>query len=170
MNEQAEKPRSDEEWMQEALQEAQRAALKGEVPVGCIIVKDNVEVVRAHNLRETSQDPTAHAEILALRQASETLGRWRLHDATLYVTLEPCPMCAGALVNARISRLVFGCHDPKAGGCETLFHIGSDERLNHRFEIVSGVKAEESAEMLRSFFRARRKQKPLEKKQASQHK
>ena len=148
---------ADHHWMQEALQEARVAETKGEVPVGCVIVQDEAIIGRGHNLRESSADPTAHAEVIALRDASQTLRQWRLSQATVYVTLEPCPMCAGALINARVKRVVFGCSDPKAGCCGTLYNLGQDSRFNHRYEVTSGVCAEEAAELLRSFFRQRRK-------------
>lgn len=138
--------------MAEALEEADAAAAKGEVPVGCVIVADDAIVARGHNLRETDEDPTAHAEMIALRAAARARGSWRLDDATVYVTLEPCPMCAGALVNARVRRVVWGCDDPKAGAVRTLFSIGQNARLNHRFEIVAGVRQAECAERLRAFF------------------
>jgi tRNA(adenine34) deaminase len=144
---------SDEEWMRVALAEADSAAAQGEVPVGCVIVgKDGVELARAHNLRESLADPTAHAEMLAIRQASARLRTWRLEGTTLYATLEPCVMCAGALVHARVERLVYGCDDPKAGAVGTLFSIGLDPRLNHRFEVSAGVLAPECAHRLSAFF------------------
>ena len=149
----------DHIWMEEALVEARKAEQRGEVPVGAIVVYDGSIVGRGYNLRETSHDPTAHAEILALRDASQNLQRWRLLGCTLYVTLEPCPMCAGALVNARIDRLVFGASDPKAGSCGSLYDIPKDERLNHRLEVVSGVRADEASHQLRSFFKERRSRK-----------
>ena len=144
--------------MREAIAEARLALAKDEVPIGCVIVHDPTSQVigRGHNQRETLRDPTAHAELLAMRQAGEWLGHWRLIDCTLYVTLEPCPMCAGGIVNARIPRLIYGADDPKAGAVRTLFQICEDERLNHRVEITPGVLANESAELLRSFFRAQR--------------
>jgi len=149
----------DERWMRVALEEADVAASKGEVPVGCAIVSATGELLATgHNLRETDEDPTAHAEIVAIRTAAQKLGTWRLEDTTLYVTLEPCVMCAGAMVNARVGRLVYGAADPKAGACTTLFTIGTDTRLNHRFPIVSGVLAEECADRLRRFFAALRAQ------------
>ena len=149
----------DEHWMRLALAEADAAAAKGEVPVGCVIVsRDGTLLAQGHNLRETDEDPTAHAEIVAVRAAAQKLGTWRLEDTTLYVTLEPCVMCAGALVNARVGRVVYGADDPKAGACTTLFTIGQDPRLNHRFTIVKGVLAAESAERLRAFFAALRAQ------------
>jgi tRNA(adenine34) deaminase len=139
-----------------ALREAARAFDEGEVPVGAVVVAGGRVVGKAHNQRETLRDPTAHAEILALTQAAEALGSWRLSGATMYVTLEPCPMCAGALVNARIGRLVFGAKDPKAGAVGSLYDIVRDGRLNHRAPVVEGVRADECAEILRAFFRARR--------------
>lgn len=149
---------SDEDWMRIALTEADRAALLGEVPVGCVLVRGGAPLALAHNLRETKQDPSAHAEMEAIRSASRALGSWRLDEVTAYVTLEPCAMCAGALVLARVKRVVWGCHDPKGGAVETLFGIGRTERLNHRFETSSGVLAEACAERLRSFFAALRMQ------------
>lgn len=144
---------TDEEWMREALRLADRAAAEGEVPVGSLIVtSDGRRIGEGYNVRETDQDPTAHAEMIAIRAAARTLGSWRLEKTTLYVTLEPCPMCAGALVHARVARVVWGCDDPKGGACKTLFTIGADTRLNHRFEMVPGVLADECAERLRRFF------------------
>ena len=142
-----------ETWMRVALTEADAAAQKGEVPVGAVLVDAaGEELARGHNLRESLQDPTAHAEMLAVRAATRRLGSWRLNGATLYVTLEPCAMCAGALVLARVSRVVYGCDDPKGGAVATLFSIGRDARLNHRFELVPGVLAEDCASRLRQFF------------------
>ncbi|HXI55387.1 MAG TPA: tRNA adenosine(34) deaminase TadA [Polyangia bacterium] len=138
--------------MRRALGAAEEAAGRGEVPVGAVVVLDNQIVSVAHNERETGSDPTAHAEILALRRAAAGLGSWRLCNADLYVTMEPCPMCAGALVNARIRRLYFGCDDPKAGAVRTLYQLLDDRRLNHRVEVVPGVLAAEGAALLRSFF------------------
>lgn len=147
----------DEAWMREALAEADAAADKGEVPVGCVLVSaDGVVVARGHNLRETLSDPTAHAEMVALREAARVRTSWRLDDLTAYVTLEPCPMCAGALVNARVKRVVYGCDDPKAGAVRSLFTIGRDERLNHRFELEGGVLAIDCADRLKRFFAALR--------------
>lgn len=144
---------SDHEYMELALQEAEAAALAGDVPVGAVIVSDEgVELARGRNLREIDGDPTAHAEIVALRAAAQKLGHWRV-EATLFVTLEPCLMCAGALVNARIRRVVFGASDPKAGALGSLYQIDHDARLNHRFEVSSGVLAQESVALLQSFFR-----------------
>jgi tRNA(adenine34) deaminase len=139
--------------MQVALTEADAAAAVGEVPVGCVIVDAHGrELARGRNAREGLTDPTAHAEMIAIREGAARSLSWRLDGATAYVTLEPCAMCAGALVLARVARVVFGCRDPKGGAIESMFGIGIDARLNHRFEIVSGVLADESAERLRRFF------------------
>ena len=139
--------------MREALREADLATLHGDVPVGCVILDaTGAELARDHNRREERADPTAHAELLALRSAAAKLGQWRLEGATLFVTLEPCAMCAGALVNARVRRVVFGASDPKAGALESLFEIGRDSRLNHRFQVVPGVLASDGAERLKAFF------------------
>ena len=145
-------------WMLEALDLARAAAAGGEVPIGCVVVHDPTGrvIARGANRRVTDHDPTAHAEIVALRQAGQALGHWRLLDCTLYVTLEPCPMCAGALVNARVPRLVYGCDDPKAGAVRTLYQMCEDGRLNHRVDVTGGVLAAEGAELLREFFRAQR--------------
>ena len=152
-------PLQDETLMQKALAEADAAGAKGEVPVGCVIV-DGDGIVRGtgHNLRESLRDPTAHAEMVAIREASANTGSWRLEKMTAYVTLEPCAMCAGALVHARVARVVYGCTDPKAGAVHTLFSIGLDPRLNHQFETTAGVLADECAERLRTFFAALRAQ------------
>ena len=147
-------------WMREALIEAQAARALGEVPIGCVIVHDPTGVIvgRGHNRRETDHDPTAHAEIIAMRSAGAAIGHWRLLDSTLYVTLEPCAMCAGAMVNARIPRVVYGCGDPKAGAVRSLFQLCEDSRLNHRLDVREGVLAEECSEILREFFREQRAQ------------
>jgi tRNA(adenine34) deaminase len=142
----------DVRWMGEALAEAREAERAGEVPIGCVLVQGGRIVARAHNLRERAQDPTAHAVVIALRSAAARLRTWRLSGVTAYVTLEPCPMCAGALVNARVDRVVYGARDPKAGATETLYTIGRDPRLNHRFETTSGVLGEECGTMLSRFF------------------
>lgn len=143
----------DRALMLEALAEADAAAAVGDVPVGAVVVDaGGVIVGRGRNRRELDQDPTAHAEVDALRAAARLLGHWRLEGATVYVTLEPCPMCAGALVNARVARLVYGCPDPKAGAVDTLFSIGRDLRLNHRFLVTAGVLADDCAAQLRAFF------------------
>jgi tRNA(adenine34) deaminase len=149
----------DECWMRIALAEAELAAEHGDVPVGAVVVgADGTELSRARNLRERDGDPTAHAELVAVRAAAKIAGHWRLSGATLFVTLEPCAMCAGALVNARVSRVVYGAADPKAGALVSLFSIGSDARLNHRFDVVGGVLSGESVELLRNFFAALRAQ------------
>ena len=142
--------------MREALEEAAQAAEVGEVPVGAVVVHRGQVIARAHNRRELDQDPTAHAEILALRDAAEQLGAWRLEGCTLYVTLEPCFMCAGAVVNGRVERLVFGASDPKAGAVGSLADVPGDQRLNHRPEVRGGVLAEPCGQILRDFFAARR--------------
>lgn len=142
--------------MREALKEAGLAAGEGEVPVGCVIVHEGRVVGRAHNQRERLNDPTAHAEMIAVTQAAAALESWRLTGCTVYVTIEPCPMCAGALVLARVPRLVFGATDEKAGACGTLYDITTDDRLNHRIEVTGGVLADEAAGLLRDFFRQRR--------------
>jgi tRNA(adenine34) deaminase len=144
---------TDEEWMREALAEADAASGRGEVPVGCVIVgADGDELARGHNQREGLTDPTAHAEMIAIRAASRRLGSWRLEGATCFATLEPCAMCAGALVHARVARVVYGCDDPKGGALVTLFAIGQDTRLNHRFAVERGVLGDECAARLRAFF------------------
>jgi tRNA(adenine34) deaminase len=147
---------TDEKYMRVAIAEARAALEHEDVPIGAVIVRDGVVIARAHNQRELLKDSTAHAEIIALTQASAAVGAWRLTACTAYVTLEPCVMCAGAFVLARIGRLVYGAMDPKAGACESLYRITEDERLNHRVPVVSGVLAEECGELLREFFRARR--------------
>jgi tRNA(adenine34) deaminase len=148
----------DLELMREAMREADRASARGEVPVGAVAVHEGRIVGRGHNLRETSLDPCAHAELIAMRAAAAYLGSWRLVGVTLYVTLEPCPMCAGAIVNARVPRVVYGAADPKAGAVRTLYTLLEDGRLNHRAEVVPGVLADACADQLRAFF-ARIRQK-----------
>jgi tRNA(adenine34) deaminase len=142
----------DRLWMTEALVEARRAAAIGEVPIGAVVVREGGAIGRGYNRREIDGDPLAHAEILAIRQAAAAMGGWRLTGCTMYVTLEPCPMCAGALVASRIERLVYGAADPKAGYCGSLGNIVQDPRLNHRLEVTAGVLEGESAELLRGFF------------------
>jgi tRNA(adenine34) deaminase len=150
-------PSSDDPWMSLALEEARSALEHQDVPIGCVIVSSQGQLLgRAHNRREIDRDPTAHAEILALRQAAARVGRWRLDGVSVYVTLEPCAMCAGALVNARIARLVYGASDPKAGAVSSLFNLGTDPRLNHRFEVQGGLLAGACASELGRFFAARR--------------
>jgi len=145
-----------EQWMDVALEEARAALEHEDVPVGAVIVRDGQLLARAHNRREVDQDPTAHAELAAIRQAANELGSWRLEGCTLYVTLEPCTMCAGAIVLARIPTVVFGAEDPKAGAAGALWDVLDDPRLNHRCEVVRGVGAEQAGDLLRAFFRARR--------------
>ena len=147
----------DEGWMRLALEEASRAYEEGEVPIGAVVTCNGKLVAAAHNRRESDADPAAHAEFLAMELAARTLERWRLTGCTVYVTLEPCLMCAGLMVNSRIDRCVFGASDPKAGALGTLYDVSCDPRLNHEFEVASGVLAEESAELLRNFFRERRR-------------
>jgi tRNA(adenine34) deaminase len=148
----------EQAWMQLALSEAAAAGAAGEVPIGCVIVHEPSGRVigTGQNRRERDADPTAHAEIVALRAAGRALGHWRLLDCVLVVTLEPCPMCAGAMVNARIPRLIYGCDDPKAGAVRTLFQLCEDPRLNHRLAVRGGVMAEPCAELLAAFFRRQR--------------
>lgn len=149
----------EEYFMRLALAEAEMAWRKGEVPVGAVVVLEGEVIASAGNSPISLADPTAHAEILAIRSAARRMGNYRLTDCDLYVTLEPCLMCAGALVHARIRRLVFGAADPKGGACGTLYDIPGDIRLNHRVEVVAGVLEEESSSMLRAFFRARRRER-----------
>jgi tRNA(adenine34) deaminase len=143
-------------WMDRALAQAKLALAHGDVPVGAVVVRDGAVVAEARNRREIDQDPTAHAELLAVRRAAEAVGSWRLEGCTLYVTLEPCTMCAGALVLARVPELVYGASDPKAGAVGSLYDVCRDPRLNHRLEVTSGVLADECGEVLTRFFRARR--------------
>lgn len=144
---------ADEKWMKIALEEASKAATLGEVPVGSLIVKGDELLGTAHNLRESQQSPIAHAEVLAIQQAASKLNSWRLLDCTLYVTLEPCTMCAGAIINARIPRLVYGTKDPKGGAVASLYQITEDSRLNHQVLVTEGVLADECAHLLKDFFR-----------------
>lgn len=144
---------TDHAYMQMALEKAKVAPSFGEVPIGAVLVMDGQILAQAHNFREIRQDPTAHAEIVAIREASARLGSWRLNGATLYVTLEPCAMCAGAVIQSRISRLVFGAMDPKAGACGSLFNLPDERRLNHRVEVQGGVFERESRELMQRFFR-----------------
>lgn len=147
------------EWfMRMALAEAQAAFDEGEVPVGAVILHEGRVIAAAHNQRETLHDPTAHAEMIAITQAAETLGSWRLLDCTLFVTLEPCPMCAGAIVQARLPHVVYGTTDPKAGACHTLYQIANDPRLNHQANVVGGILADECRAILQQFFLQQRAQ------------
>jgi tRNA(adenine34) deaminase len=147
----------DESGIRAALREANASFARDEVPVGCVIVHDGLVIGRGHNQVEALQDATAHAEILAIGAASNALGSWRLHECTLYVTLEPCSMCAGAIVLARLGRLVYGASDPKAGGCGSVTDVTGESRLNHRVPITRGVLADECGELLKEFFRKKRK-------------
>ena len=147
---------SDVQWMTRALEMAKLAASRGEVPVGAVLTKDDEIVAEGHNLTVTSNDPTAHAEVMVIREAAQTLGDWRLTECTLYVTLEPCAMCAGASVLSRLGRLVFGASDPKAGMVGSLGNLVQDERLNHRVEVTHGTLADVAGDLLQGFFRARR--------------
>ena len=150
---------TDETFMKTALKEAERAFEKGDCPIGAVVVHESKIIARAHNQVELLKDPTAHAEMIAITQAAATLGQERLLNTTMYVTMEPCAMCAGALVLSRVKRLVFGVPDPKAGACGTLYNIIQDERLNHRLEVVSGILAEPSRALVQEFFRKLRKEK-----------
>ncbi len=143
-------------FMRQALAEAELAAQRDEVPVGAIAVYHNEIIARGHNLRERTQDPLGHAELIVLSQAAKQLNSWRLEEVILYVTLEPCLMCMGALLQARVPQLVFGAMDPKAGACGSLYDVSNDARLNHRIEVTSGVLAEESSQLLKTFFASKR--------------
>jgi tRNA(adenine34) deaminase len=147
---------TDEHFMRMAVDQACIAEANGDVPIGCVIVHEGQIIGKAYNQREQLNDPTAHAEIIALTQAAAYLGSWRLNGCTMYVTLEPCPMCAGALVLARIERLVFGIEDPKTGACGSLYNIVSDGRLNHRIDVATGVLSEQCRQQLQAFFQRRR--------------
>jgi tRNA(adenine34) deaminase len=146
----------DESAMRLAIAEARIAELAGEVPVGAVVVVEGMVIARGHNEREKQTDPTAHAELIAIREAARVLGSWRMENATLYVTLEPCPMCAGALVAARVGKLVFGAADPKAGACGSLYNLCADPRLNHELPVTPGVLADECGALLSEFFAALR--------------
>ena len=148
--------KEDERFMRAAIESAKIAEENGDVPIGAVIVYQDQIIARAYNQRQQLCDPTAHAEIIALTQAAAALESWRLNGCTMYVTLEPCCMCAGALVLSRMDRLVYGCDDPKAGACKSLYNIVQDERLNHRIEVTSGVLAEQCSQQLQEFFAKRR--------------
>lgn len=143
--------------MQRAIELGRKAAAMGEVPVGAVVYRGDQILAEAYNLREAASDPTGHAELLAMSQAGKKRGEWRLTDCSLAVTLEPCPMCAGAMVNARLGRLIYGATDPKAGACHTLYCIPTDSRLNHRVEVIGGVMAQECGKLLTDFFQQRRR-------------
>lgn len=148
----------DQQFMKLAMDVAAVAEENGDVPIGAVIVYKNQIIAKAYNQREQLKDPTAHAEIIALTQAAAAKESWRLDGCTMYVTLEPCPMCAGALVLARIDRLVYGCQDPKTGACSSLYNIVQDERLNHRLDVTKGVLENQCSQLLQNFFQKRRKQ------------
>ncbi|BDH59887.1 tRNA-specific adenosine deaminase [Lysinibacillus sp. PLM2] len=154
----------DLEFMKAAIEEARKAASLGEVPIGAVIVYQNEIIARAHNLRETSQNAVTHAELMAIQQACEVIGSWRLEETTLYVTLEPCPMCAGAILQSRIPRVVYGARDMKAGCVDSLYRLLNDARFNHECEVTEGVFADECGQMLTDFFRNLRERKKEEKK------
>lgn len=153
----------DQFFMNEALVEAKKAAMIGEVPIGAVIVHDGRIIGRGHNLREHAQRASDHAEMLAIEEANLVLHSWRLVDCDLYVTLEPCIMCSGAIINARIRRVIFGARDPKAGATNSLYELLSDERLNHQVEVTEGVQADQAGEILKTFFRAARKRRKRKK-------
>jgi tRNA(adenine34) deaminase len=150
---------SHEKFMKSALLEANKGFKKGEVPVGAVVVVNGKMVSKAHNLRESLIDPTAHAEILAIKKAAKKLGGWRLNEATVYTTLEPCPMCAGAIVHARVKEVVYGADDPKAGACGSIMNVVSSKHLNHCVKVSSGVMKKECSKILKRFFKKLRKEK-----------
>jgi len=143
----------DLEFMQMALEQARLAPARGEVPIGAVLVLDGQVLAQVHNFREAWQDPTAHAEVVAIREAATRLGTWRLTGTTLYVTIEPCSMCTGAIIQSRVTRLVFGARDPKAGACGSVFNLPDERRLNHQVQVVGGVMEQESQELMQKFFR-----------------
>ncbi len=153
-----------EMYMDAAIEEAKKAAAIGEVPIGAVLVYDNKIIARAFNDRETSQNPLHHAELMVIEQASQLLGKWRLTDCTLYVTLEPCPMCAGAIIQSRVDKLVFGAHDPKAGCVGSLMDLPRDSRFNHAPEVITGIRNEVCSELLTTFFRSLRERNKARKK------
>lgn len=155
---------ADRLFMKQALEEAQQAALLGEVPIGAVLVYEGKIIARAHNLRETTQNATTHAELLVIQEACKKIGSWRLEDTTLYVTLEPCPMCAGAILQSRVPRVVYGARDQKAGCVDSLYHLLNDERFNHKCNVTEGILAEECGQILTDFFKALRDRKKAEKK------
>jgi tRNA(adenine34) deaminase len=155
--------KSHDYWMNRAMAEARKAEAKNEVPIGCVIVRDGRIIARGHNLRETSQDPAAHAELIAIRKAARKLGSWRLLNCTLYVTLEPCTMCMGAIILARIPTVVFGCFDPKGGAAGSLYDLSSDPRLNHTVELLPRILEAESSALLSNFFAVLRSRKRIER-------
>lgn len=163
--------KDDAYWMGKAIAQAKRAEAIGEVPIGAVLVRDGAVIARGHNLRESSQDPSAHAELIAIRKAARKLGSWRLSGATLYVTLEPCTMCMGAVILSRLERVVFGSFDPKGGAAGSLFDLSNDKRLNHSVTLTPGVRGAETSALLSNFFaalRARKKQSKLENGEMSE--
>ena len=154
-----------EAYMQLALAEARQAAALGEIPIGAVLVHAGEVIARAHNMRETWQDGTAHAEIIVIQEACKRLGRWRLSGCSLYVTVEPCPMCSGAIVNSRIDTVVYGCPDVKAGGAESIFNIITNPNLNHTATVISGICEEECAQVMKNFFKRRREENKAKKQQ-----
>lgn len=155
----------DHFYMQMAIEEAEKAAAKGEVPIGAVIVREGEVIARAHNLRETTQNAVTHAELLAIQEACQKLGSWRLENTKLYVTLEPCPMCAGAILQSRIPRVIYGARDVKAGSVDSLYCLLNDERFNHQCEVTENIRAEECGQMLTDFFRALRENKKKKKRE-----
>ncbi|CEG21166.1 tRNA-specific adenosine deaminase [Planococcus massiliensis] len=156
----------DHFYMQLAMEEAEKAAAKGEVPIGAVIVRDGEVIARAHNLRETTQNAVTHAELLAIQEACQKLGSWRLENTQLYVTLEPCPMCAGAILQSRIPRVIYGARDVKAGSVDSLYRLLNDERFNHQCDVTENVLAEECGQLLTNFFRALRENKKKKKRES----
>ena len=154
----------DRIFMNQALEEAKKAALLGEVPIGAVLVYEGEIIARAHNLRETTQNATTHAELMVIQEACKKLGSWRLEQTTLYVTLEPCPMCAGAILQSRVPRVVYGARDIKAGCVDSLYHLLNDAGFNHDCDVTEGILAEECGQILTDFFRALRERKKAEKK------
>ena len=154
---------SDEEYMQLAIEQAEKAAEMGEIPIGAVLVHEGAVIAAAHNLRETNHDATAHAEMLVIREACAKLDRWRLSGCSLYVTVEPCPMCSGGIVNSRIDKVVYGCPDVKAGGAESIFNIITNPNLNHTAIVRSGVCEEECAGVMKAFFKKRRAENKAKK-------
>jgi len=155
---------TDRLFMKQALEEAKKAVILGEVPIGAVLVYDGEIIARAHNLRETTQNATTHAELMVIQEACQKIGSWRLEKTTLYVTLEPCPMCAGAILQSRVPRVVYGARDIKAGCVDSLYRLLNDERFNHECEVSEGILADECGQILTDFFRALRERKKAEKK------
>lgn len=156
----------DKYYMELAIAEARKAAELGEIPIGAVLVHDGQVIAAAHNMRETWNDGTAHAEVIVIREGCKSLGRWRLSGCTLYVTVEPCPMCSGAIVNSRVDRVVYGCPDVKAGGAESIFNIITNPNLNHCAEVTSGVCELECAQVMKDFFKRRREENKARKQAA----